>query len=354
MIAQWTKSGVSGLLLLLIAGYVLTGTTRVIAATPITVQLRPQSHIESDQILLKDVAEIFGGDVATRHRLGEIDLAMLNDAVLEKTLTKSLINVRIQLDGFTKDDFQLIGPPEVLIKRIQGQLTDGQVIHDLEAGLTEYWKLPENAVELQLLEPLDAVLRRARIDRLSNELRVGPLLEPTDVPGRMRLRAGVYREDQLIHTMTLHVSVVVQRPVAVALNNIRAKQTIAPEDITYDQKPLTGRAALQTQIDPVGRLARRYIESGEPIMPTDVNLPPDASPTSNSNAANETVEAPQLVKRKSPVSMVVRMKGLMVTRHNAELTRDARVGDFVEVKHTSSNKPVRGRLVSPVLVEVTP
>lgn len=354
MIAQCTKSGTSGLLLLMITGYILVGPTRVIAATPITVQLRAQAHVDSESVLLKDVAEIFGGDAATRHRMGEIDLAVLGDATLEKTLTKSLINLRIQLDGFTKNEFQVIGPPEVFIKRIQGQLTDGQVIHDLEAGLTEYWKLPENAVELQLLEPLDAVLRRARIDRLSNELRVGPLLEPTDVPGRMRLRAGVYRDDQLIHTMTLHVSVVVQRPIAVALNNIRAKQTIAPEDITYDQKPLTGRAALQTQIDPVGRVSRRYIESGEPIMPTDVNVPADESPINNSNAADETVEAPALVKRKSPVSMVVRMKGLMVTRHNAELTRDARVGDFVEVKHTSSNRPVRGRLVSPVLVEVTP
>lgn len=324
------------------------------AATPVTVHIRPKANIVEDTVRLQDVAEIYGGDASDRRQIGELDLAELNNESTEKTFPKTLVEVRIRLAGFKPEDYRIVGPKEVLVQRLQGELTDIQVVQDLQSGLTKHWQLPEGAVELQLLEPLETALRRARVDRLSNDLRASPLVEPTDVPGRMRLRVGIYREDQLINTLMLHVTVVVKRPVAVALTSIRAKQTIVAEDVTYDQKALTGRAALQTQIDPIGRVAKRYIEHGEPILPADVDAPADAVTVKTNNEGTQQKAAPaEKVKRSSRVKVVVRTRGVLVTLNNAELMRDAKVGDIVEVKNPTSKMTVQGRLVSPSTVEVS-
>lgn len=136
-------------------------------------------------------------------------------------------------------------------------------------------------------------------------------------------------------SVTLDVRAVAE--ILVATAPIRQGETLGPQNTAWDRRDVT---RMTGAIEPgAGQsvpeyIARRTIQPGTAITETDVTTPP-------------------MVRKGDAVSLVVTCGNVKLTSP-AEARQDGKAGDVIRVNCTATGQDVRGKVIEPGLVEVTP
>ncbi|POZ61639.1 flagellar basal body P-ring formation chaperone FlgA [Chromobacterium alticapitis] len=128
------------------------------------------------------------------------------------------------------------------------------------------------------------------------------------------------------------VRAAVSARVAVAARELRAGETLRPEDVDWAERPIAepaelfGRAA-----PPLGQQLRSALAAGQPLR-------------------RRQLQAPLLVKRGGAVRIVARQDGIEVTV-SGEAQSDGRQGEIIRVRNLDSGKTIAARVSAPDEVE---
>ena len=85
------------------------------AADPVVVTVRPSVTVTTGPVLVHQVAALSEGDAATRHRIGNLDVADVPRRGVPVTVLRELIACRIQLAGVPRASFRMDGPMQVVL-----------------------------------------------------------------------------------------------------------------------------------------------------------------------------------------------------------------------------------------------
>ncbi len=114
-------------LVLALAGWALAAALAA-GAEPVVVAVRPGASVVGDQVLVRHVAVLSGGDAALRERIAALDLADAPRRHASLTLQTELISYRIRLAGIDRADFRVEGAQRSLVSRGEGPSPDNPVV----------------------------------------------------------------------------------------------------------------------------------------------------------------------------------------------------------------------------------
>ncbi len=310
----------------------------------VLIQLRERNDVDHALVLLQDIAEVTGGDVALRRQMAQLDLEELELPPSQTTIRKSRVEVRLLLAGFRQDQFRMFGPDSVTAARQHPMLSDQSVVDSIRQPLADLWRIAPEFLLIRLTQPLEQSVPRGI--ELSENTVFRPFLNPGVVPGRSRLNLGVYAGDQLVHTFAVALDIQVERPVAIAKADVAVGDPFTFDNVQFVTRRLTGRMAIDAVgHDIVGKFASRPIRNRMQIEQAAVSEKPEPVETPASQSVD--VEVPG----QATVTLVAQKKGLVIRLSGGKLVRRTKVGQPADVRN-SSGEVISGTLVTPTEVRV--
>lgn len=311
----------------------------------IVVTLRGRAEPTSDAITVADIASVTGGDLITRRKISQLDLANLNGKARPSKLSKDRVRLRILLSGFAGDSFKVDGPQNTLLKvqdrtldKVANAVTaDSRVLDFLRAPMASRLGVPSEDVRIRIVRPI------------SNEHRL--LLDPESaldlehfLPGSIRVgpqtaKIGLSKDGVLRKTMAVWLDVQMVREVFVANRILESGTTITKADITRERRTMNGQLASHLVSVPVGRVTRKQIPVGSIVSDLDL--------LRNAPKAKEFV-----VQNRDTVEIRVRRKALRVTVTGGMALQRGAVGDAIRVKNPRSGKVLTAHVVDSGTVEI--
>lgn len=336
-------------------------------ATPVQVTLKTEvdflilakdRNFRRPILKLSDVAEIAGGNLETRRTIANVDIAQQTQKPTTR-LTKSLITLRLRLDGIDANEFVLAGADETIVRwQIKKTVDNGQHTglhepkrHDLlnsdqavvdmaRQALAEAWQVAPVDVEVRITRPLTGKVKDLLATTPGASLR--PFSSSNMLPGAIRLAFGIYDGPTLLERSVAHLDGILMRRVAVAKRQILSRTTISAEDVEFVRRPVRGQLSRQATVEVIGKLATHSVPKGTILKTTDVR---------ERAAANEKVAV--VVRRGDLVRLVAKGRGLTVSVRTCEALENGKHGQLIRVRNMSSKKTVAGRVVGVGEVEIS-
>jgi flagella basal body P-ring formation protein FlgA len=306
-----------------VAALLLVASAASASLAPLTVRLRAAAVAPGARLLVGDVADVEGADLAERLRVGLLDLAELAPGA-EATVTREQVAYRLLLAGLDAGRFRLEGAAAARVTRAPPPPLERQV---------------EEAARQELLLRLPGRPEQYTI-RLAGRLSLPPLPGAGEslrfqaevqgkpaVPGRALVAVGAYADGARRAIVPVYLDVRALTPGGVTLRRVEAGEELSVENF----RPV-GPGGL------LGQRVRRALALGQAVRPDDVE--PAGTP-------------PVLVRQRDSVQLVVRLGGLEV-KARGEALQDGRAGERVRVRNTASGNVVVGKVVDRAVVEVEP
>lgn len=291
-------------------------------------------------VRIRDVARITGSDPQAVDRLGEIDIAVLSQEIVEDQIGRERIAARLLLAGYDGRKVAITGaaavpvhfqaPPE------PAQSLDAAAVESAaRSALAATFGVDPDAVSARLTTPLNLSLENPvgpiRID-------VVPPVNPQ--PGRMRLTLRVFSGSDLRQVTNGLFDVRLRQPVVLASANLPVGTVLTANNVTYQERWATKRDYFPQRQALTQWRVRRAIQAGETITSDDL------IPISSEE------ETPYVIKARDVVQLVARGKGITATVPAAEALEAGRIGDRIRVRNIHSQRIVVGEVVSSEEVQV--
>lgn len=219
-------------------------------------------------------------------------------------------------------------PIPVDAKAVDARVVDAQDLAAIDTAAKEESRrqAPESTVETT---PLDARIRLAICDRpLRTSLPPSVTLGP-------RANVRVACSGGLVNwSVTISVAISTETAIIVANRRISIGSLIAADDISVELRrfPGTARCCATQPDDVVGLRARRTIPAAG-VIPLDA------------------IEQPPAIKRGELVTVVAMLPGVEI-RSSGVALGDARPGEAVRIRHSTSSKVFQARADTPGVVRV--
>lgn len=340
-------------------------------AEPAVVTLHATAAVGGEIVLLPDVATIRGGESDVRERLGAIDLWEFKETDgPEATVTRGLVRTRLLLAGFTAEEFQVAGEEETVVRHgvnIQAAAVQGPTLMSARSGSRTSPAARASSTTLLTDADLELLLRDGiaeslRIDPQDVRVRLGqaclprvltkeflgkegtmePTLPTRPLPGRVTVGVRVLVEQKVVANLQTQIDLAIRRPVLVASADLARGTKLSDADIEEQSVWLTRAEPHPRRSDATGASLSRDVFQGQPLKMND--LVRRASGGNNDESlVIKSRDKVQVVARKGPLTIVVR---------DAEAQQQGRVGEWINVRNTSSNKIISARVVGPGEVEV--
>lgn len=204
-------------------------------------------------------------------------------------------------------------------------------LHDLgdivaTARATLAANAPSASIEIAPLDP------RVRLPQCGSALRAALPPSPSSTATRMAVRVQCDGPTPWNVAVTAEVSS--DRPVVVATRALRTGQAVSPADLEIVTRRVAGIGhCCATELgEVIGQTVRRPISSGEPIR-------------------YEALETPPAIRRGEQVTIVARNPGMEIRATGVALA-DARTGEPVRIRHSSSLRIVQARADTPGVARV--
>lgn len=148
---------------------------------------------------------------------------------------------------------------------------------------------------------------------------------------RVPLSVAVYEGDRVVAEGTVRVEVSLKRAVAVLSRELSRGETVGPEHFTTQERWLDADDDSCTAEQALGQMTRRRVRTGETLTP-------------------DLLEPPVLVSR-GDIVIVRSVMGAAVVRLRARAMSDGRLGEQIELEHTSqeSGRDRRSRITACVI-----
>ncbi len=204
-------------------------------------------------------------------------------------------------------------------------------LHDLgvivaTARTTLMATAPTASIEIAPLDP------RVRLPRCSSALRAS--LPPSQSTHSSRIAVRVQCDGPTPWNVAVTADVSTDMPVVVATRALRAGQAVSPADLEIVTRRLAGvGSCCATELgEVIGQTVRRPIGGGEPVR-------------------FEALETPPAIRRGELVTIVASNPGMEIRATGVALG-DARSGEPVRIRHSSSLRIVQARADTPGVARV--
>ena len=331
---------------------------------PITIRLRPVAEVTNPRIRLADIAEISGSLHERNDRLPTMDIAVLDASRTHSTIARSLIDVRLQLAGWDRHRYRLVGPPEIVVSWANPQssaavpvetnkradqlwgryrvplaspnaLTDIQVERTIRASLEEQFGLAAGDVQTRLLQPFVSALSVDITGDVSIEV-----IAPFEFPyGRSQLTVRLLDGERVIASRAALMDIRRRQRVLLTKKTLLRSDIVAPDDVSQEIRFVADRIDELDLTDVVGSALRRSVSRQQILRADDLE------------SANERV-APEVIRPRDSVRLVAYRKGLRFVIPAAEALQAGRVGQLIRVRNIQSNRLLTGRVIARGEVEV--
>lgn len=308
-----------------------------VAGAVVEVELRESASVDQSTVYIKDVARLDGGNAIARSKIAAIDLLELKAIADEDHISPALVEIRLLIAGFKKNEFQVAGAASAHVQRVKKRSVDEIVAGEIRHVLAEHWGLPSQDIRVLLTQPL-----HAKTEKIELHDQLKAVLESKDYyPGRNRVPFGVYRNDKLVDTFTAWVEVSLFKELAVARTNLPVGAIIREDDFTIERRSFRERAAASSTAKVVGFKTVRSVAPGQVLTSDYVQAQRDAA------------ESQVVVKKRTLVRLVAYAGKLKVSIPQAEALDDGRVGEIIRVRNPRSDKIVNGKVAEAGLVTVS-
>jgi flagella basal body P-ring formation protein FlgA len=304
---------------------------------PVRIALKPMAAARGKVATIADLADIEGGDEASRQRVAALDVVELKAVGAPEVLSQRLVQIRLLLAGVSSSLCEVTGADRVTVVRAPAGVPDKLVVDAIQAALSKRFRIEAADLDVRLTQPLQTKLELDRID--AADLRLEPLLPAVLPVGRTRLQVDLYVRGQLRESPSTTVDIGLYQTVAQVVGLIGRGETLTPEKIRAERVRTVGAGTFPAPAEVAGRKVNRALRAGETIRLQDLESPRDA-------------ENPVLVKPRDTVQLVVRKGQLTVVLSAAEALQPGRQGDVIRVLNPDSKKIISGRVVSRSELEV--
>lgn len=268
------------------------------AVDRVVLELPERVAVRSTVVTIADVARLSGGDPATRDRVGRLDLAEIKPREESVTITRRVIEYRLQLAGLDPHQFQVTGAARTTAVLARRAVTADEVVAAAREELLRRLALPVDSVIVELIRPLAVKLP---------EVPAGEPVTITAQPhGPLTARGRT------------------QMDVAIACNG----QKLLSLSVQFEVKSVDAAPAAN-------------------VVPAAATAPGTPAPV----APATSQAGPPLVRTRQRVAMQVRSGELVVTAVG-EAQQEGRLGQTILVQNVDSKKMVSARVTGPGTVEI--
>jgi hypothetical protein len=274
--------------------------TAILAADPVTVELRERATVGTSVVTLGEVALISGGDANTRAMVSRIDIAELKSRDAAVTLGKRSVEYRLLLAGFDANGVRVTGAEKSVIALAKRAITVEEVL---------------TVAKAELLRGL------AGAESVAVELAVPVVVKLPEVPAD-------------------------ERPVITAKPR---GQVAANGRVQMDVSIASGGTTLLSFAVYLDVKSAAHPE--QPVMPAagTAFANPNAATTPQPPAAPASTAV--IIRPRQRVSMEVRTGGLTV-KAVGEAQQEGRLGQMILVQNVDSKKSIMAKVTGPSTVEV--
>ncbi len=301
------------LTLLAMAGAALGGSAQV------TVYLPREICVEDATLTVGKLCVINADDDALRQKVADVSMGRRPWADEAMVVTRQTLLSRLVASGIDPDQVTFLGAESVTVRQNSRTFPAEQIVE--VAGRLLKVKAPLSTGDERTLtaEPKPIVL--ADGEGATLEARIA-----SNSDSGITVDVRAVRKGKVLETRRLTYRLTYRVRQAVAVRDIPAGQTIAPEDVTL--KTATSQTPEpKGWASPVGQVARVPIAKGTAINPASLEKPKPAI----------------AVQRNQKVLMIIEEPGMQVTCHGIAL-QQARPGEFIKVRNTKSLRVVTAKV----------
>jgi flagella basal body P-ring formation protein FlgA len=307
-------------------------------ADTVRIELRPEGSVDSEVIRLNDIARISGCSAVLKTELEQLDISQLTKDTDSVNIRHSLVAIRLQLAGWSTQEFMIFGSAVVNVKRREPQaITDASV----EAAALKTMQLTLNVGADQLRVQLNSPFMSSLTKRMQQDdsLRVEVLPPVNSRIGAASLTVRFWRGDQLIYARTGKFEILRRQQVAVTRTSLPRNHILTERDFQIENRFMAIAADQLDEKQVLGRQVRGTLKAGDMISLRD--LQPAAIP-----------QQQELIRARDNVQITAVSGRLKVHLTSAQALQNGRLGQTIRVKNLKSNEIVTGRVTAPGQVEI--
>ncbi|MEO2030913.1 MAG: flagellar basal body P-ring formation chaperone FlgA [Planctomycetaceae bacterium] len=318
--------------------FVFAVSVAVPAGARIQIELRPDAAVESSEIRLGDIADIRGAAPRSVSTLQKLDIARLRVGQDSLSIRLSRVAIRLQLAGWSLQDFQVTGAPTVVVtRRIPEPVTDTAIEAAALDTMRKTFNVPSEELRVRLTSPFMTSLPRALQQDESLRLEVLPPLSSRI--GAVPLIVRLLRDSRLVNSRTGRFEVLRLQKVAVTRTSMPRGHVIDDRDFQMESRFLAAPADQLDESQVVGSQVRTSLSAGAMISLRDLQ------------PATKRQEV-QIVRSRDNVQVTAFSGGFKVQLTAAQALQSGRRGDTIRVKNLKSNEILTGRVTGPGQIEI--
>lgn len=293
-----------------------------------TITLLSEAEVVGTVITLGEIAEI-DYHLSEEEGKARLDLEEINvgRAPLPgnfRQIAIGHIEVRLRQAGIHPSTVILVPPPEgsVKITTATQEVTKGMVTASVLDCLEEQTG-EEFYIDVEVGDVLPLTVPLGRL-----ELRLGTLPLRS---GSYRVSVGIYVDGQRHRTIQVRVGLQPRKPIVVATSDISAGTMIHREDVEKVIPDSSSPGQLFSELEAVvGLEAKRTIRKGAPITLDDVTV--------------------SVLIQKGDTVIIEAISGVITVKALGIALQSGKLGDWIQVKNTESQKEITARIVGKGIV----
>ncbi|MDM4016766.1 flagellar basal body P-ring formation chaperone FlgA [Roseiconus lacunae] len=313
------------------------------AAEQVVVRINSaQSAITENPVRVGDVASVEGGTATDRRLISRLDLDSVEDGK-PCLVSQRQINTRLLLAGFSRSEFQILGPTVTSVVSTSPDAQSHQLAAILEAQLGRQFGIDPKRIDIRLDNT-------TQVESFLNQFMLSAetigLSPKNELPiGRTRLQleciAKGSTQTRVPHQVWLDATVGLSMRVAVASTPITRGAAISPGMVQMVDRTVTTRADYVDAETVTGKTTSRYIAQGTILLASHL-------------IATRRGQDQPIVKRNDLIDVVIRAGAGEIRLKNARAMEPGRAGETIEVLNPKSGKRFNAEVVSENVATVAP
>ena len=314
------KRAVASLFLVLLTAC-LSGTSTCCAEIRIT--LRNNPVVTSRQIKLSDVADVSSTSDAQQKFASQIDLKPIPAGKRTLALTRSYVQIRLMLAGWSRDDIFIQGRALTTVSYDPPRpISDTDVENAARKTMLQVMGVPEENLKVSLL--------RSFVDSLPPSLKTMPglrvdVIPPADVKlGQTSLTVTLWDAERQLKSQRVQFQVLRRHRVAVARTSIQRDSALTPAAFHFENRFLAKRVDELSEDELLGMTPRNQLNRDDII---ELKLLRKTAPRTLT----------PVIRKRDRVQATYSRGGLFLQLQNAEALEDGRIGDVIPLRNPGEN-----------------
>ena len=240
------------------------------SAGPVVVDVRARAEVANAEVTLADVAQLHGGDAASRQALAVLPLGPAPAPGDEVRLARQRLAAWLGRQRQVAAQWSLAGAPEVVVTRATQAIDGTEVVEQaqhavdawLQARATRHAAVPVQSVA-RITYPAGAL-----------QLQVRPFAHGLQPAARMQVWVDLRVDQRLVRSIPVAFQVQASRPGWTLARDVKAGQVLAAADLAATEVDLTRQGAPAAADATVGRSLRRPLQAGQVVLSAHLDMPP--------------------------------------------------------------------------------